>query len=120
MDVDDVVRIAGDHPVADDLHVPGEHDERNALPFQKFHFRAFHLLPVGLVRRDLPDIERDAELFRHLPQVLVVAHDAGDVHLPLAGIVPGQQVIEAVAHLAHENGHPRLLVAEIRCCRRCG
>ena len=113
VDVDDVMRIAGDHAVADDLHVPGEDDERDVLALQQGHFLALHLFPVRLVGRDFPDIEGNTELFRHLPEVLVVAYDAGDVHLPLAGIVPGQQVIEAVAHLAHENGHPRLLVAEI-------
>ena len=113
MDVDDVVRIALDHLVADHLHVACEHHEADVLLLQELHLLALHLLAVGLVRQDAPHVVGDAELVRDVAQVFVVGDDAGDVHVPFARTVAGEQVVETVAHLAHEDGHARLLVAEI-------
>jgi hypothetical protein len=55
----------------------------------------------------------DAELLGDISQVLMVADDAGDFHLPFTGLVPCQEVIQAMAHLAHENRHPGLFITEI-------
>ena len=43
----------------------------------------------------------------------MVAHNTGDVNIELAGLPPCQQVVEAVAHTAHEDGHAWTLVAEV-------
>lgn len=55
----------------------------------------------------------NAELLCHVPQVFVIGHDAGDVAVELSGLPTSQQVIEAMAHLRHEDCHPGPLVAEI-------
>ena len=64
-----------------------------------------------MVLRDAPDIKRNPELLRHEAQVLVVRYDTGDVAGKLASLPSGQQVVQAVAHLTHENRHPRAFVA---------
>ena len=113
VDVDDVVGIGGNHLVADDLHVARQHDEGDALAAQQLHLCGLHLGLVGVVLLDGPDVEGDVELFGDVAQVLVVGDDAGDVHLPLARLVARQQVVEAVAHAADEDGHAGSLVGEV-------
>ena len=113
VDVDDVVGIGGYHVVCHNLHVTGKHDEGNTLFLQQRHLGGLHLRLVGVVLGDGPHIEGYVELLGDVAQVLVVAHDAGDVHLPLACLVTGKEVVEAVAHLAHEDGHTGTDVVEI-------
>ena len=108
-----MVRIFGNHLVADDLHITGQHDERDVLLFQQFHLGLFHLCLVGVILLDAPHVVGDTELVGHVAQILVVAHDAGDVAIELACLPACQQVVEAVAHLTHEYRHAWALVAVI-------
>ena len=113
VDVNDVVRILPDHVVAYYLHVARKHDERHLLLLQQFHLCLLHLCLVRVVFLYAPYVERNVELLRHIAQVFVVAHDARNLHFPLASLVTSQQVIQAVAHLAHEDCHSRLHVVEV-------
>ena len=58
-------------------------------------------------------MERDVELLRHIAQVFVIAHDARNLHFPFSRLVTGQQVVKAMAHLAHEDCHSRLHVVAV-------
>ena len=112
VNVDDMVRIFAYHLFAEDLHVAGQDYEGNPFLAEQLHLGALDLLLVGMVLGYGPDMERYAELVRDFPKVLVVAHYAGDLDIPLPCLVAGQEVIEAMALLAHEDGHARLDVAE--------
>ncbi len=67
-----------------------------------------------MVFLDGPYIVRYVELFGHVAQIFVVAHYAGYVDVPFAGLVACQNIIQAVAHLAYEDGHARLYVVEVQ------
>ncbi len=115
VDVDDVVGIGIDHVVADDLHVARQDDEADTLLAQQFKLLLLQLLAVVL--RDGEDVVGDAEALRHRLHVRVVADDERYVHVPLPHRVARQHVVEAVAHLGHEDGHARLHVGEIDAVR---
>ena len=113
VNVDDVVRVFGNHLVRDNLHVAGQHDERDVLLPEQLHFGLFHLSLVRVVFLDAPHVVGNLELFGHVAQVLVVRHDAGYLTLIFTGLPACQQVVQAVAHLRHEDGHARTLVAVV-------
>ena len=113
VDVDDVVGVGGNHLIADNLHIACQHDERDAVLAQQLHLGGLHLGFVGVVLVDAPHVVGDIELLGDVAQVLMVADDAGDIDSPLAGFVARQQVVEAVAHAADEDGHARALVGEV-------
>ena len=113
VDVDDVVRVLCYHLVGDDLHIACQHNERDVFFSQQFQLCLFHLGFVGVVFLDAPHIVGNAELLCHIAQVFVVGHDAGHLAGKLAGLPPCQQVVQAMAHLRHEDGHPGALVAVI-------
>jgi len=111
VDVDDVVRVRLYHPVADHLHVAGEHDEGDVLILEYLHLPGLNLgLVVG---GDGKAVIRDSELLADVAKVFVVADDARNLDVPLAGVVTREKVVDAVAHLADEDRHPRLLVREV-------
>jgi len=114
VDVDDMMRISLDHLIADDLHVSCQDDKGDLLFPEKFHFGLFYFLLVGMVFLYGPHIVRDLELVGDISQVLMVADDAGNVDIPFPRLVPGQEIVKAMAHLAHENGHARTLITEIK------
>ena len=66
-----------------------------------------------MVFLDGPYIVGNVELLGDVAQILVVAHDTGNVHIPLACLVACEEVVKTVAHLADEDGHARALVGEI-------
>ena len=67
-----------------------------------------------MVLVNLPNVIWYAELLGHITQVVVIAHNAGYLDVPFAGIVTRQQVVKAMAHLANEYCHARLDVVEIQ------
>ena len=111
--INNMVRIGGNHLVADNLHVAGQDDERHPLLAQQLHLCLFHLLLIGVVLLDAPHVVGYAELLGHIAQVLMVGDDAGNVHIILSGLPPCQQVVETVAHLRDEDGHAGPTVAEV-------
>lgn len=85
VDVDDMVGVTLYHLRRDDLHVASQDDKRNTLLLKNFQLES---LLLGLVLlRDGEAIVGDAETLGYGAQILVVAHDAGDVYIPLAGRV---------------------------------
>ena len=44
----------------------------------------------------------------------MVADNAWYVHVPLTGLVTCQQVVQAMAHLAYEDGHAWTLVIKVK------
>ena len=66
-----------------------------------------------MVLSDGPYVVGDVELLGDVAQVVVVADDAGNVDGPLAGLVAGEQVVEAVTHAADEDGHAGAYVVEV-------
>ena len=114
VDVDDVVGIGGNHVVADDLHVAGQDDEGDAVVAQELHLGLLYLALVGPVLVDGEDVVRQAELVGHVAQVLVVGDDAGNLDVELTGLPARQQVVEAMGHLADEDGHAGTLAGELK------
>ena len=112
--VDDVIGIGLDHLIADNLHIASQYDEIHFFLAEHGHLLGFHLRLVGVIFLDGPYIIRYVKLLGDVTQVLVIAHDTRDVHVPFSSLISSQQVIETVAHLADENGHAGLDVAEIQ------
>ena len=90
VDIDDVVRIGGNHVVADNLHIACQHDKRDVFLLQQFHLGLFHLLLVRMVFLDAPHIVGDAELIGHIVQIFVVRHNAWDVTVEFSCLPAGQ------------------------------
>ena len=67
-----------------------------------------------MVFLNAPHIIGDSELKSHIAQVLMIADDARNVNHKLSSFPASQQVVEAMAHLAHKNRHARLHVVEIK------
>ena len=112
VDVYDVMGVGGDHPAAEDLHVAGEDDEADAFFLEEGHFFGFDLFEVGVVFGYGPDVVGYVELLGYVPEVIMIAYDTGYFDVPLPCLVTGEEVVEAVAHLADEYGHPGLDIAE--------
>ena len=96
------------------MHVAGQHDERHVLLLQQFHLRSLHLGFVRVVLVDAPHVVGDAEHQCHVAQVLVIAHDAGDVNVKFSSLPTCKQVVETVAHLADEDSHAWALVIKVK------
>lgn len=62
---------------------------------------------------DGPDVVWDIELLCDVAEIFVVADDAWDFDVPLAGFVSCEDIVEAVAHFADEDGHSRGFIAEV-------
>ena len=105
MDVDDPVRVPGHEVRGQDLHVPGQHHQVDAVLGQEGE-----LLPLGLHRASRPDrdvVERHAVEVAPPPGVRVVADHQREVAGQFAALVAVQEVHQAVVVLRHEHGHPR-------------
>ena len=114
VDIDYAVRETLYHLLRDNLHIACQHYEVNVFLLHQFQLSLLYLLLVRPILVYRPYIIRYAKLLSHIAQVLVVAHYAGDVALQFTSLVASQQVVEAMAHLAHEECHSRTLVAEVQ------
>lgn len=114
MDIDDVVRIVLNHLVANDLHVASKDDECHLLLAKKFHLRCLYLSLVGMILLDAPYIVWDIELLADIAKVLMVADNARYVNIELACLIACKEVVKAMGHLAHEECHARLDIAEVK------
>ena len=72
VDVDDVVRILSNHLVADNLHVSGQHDERDILFLQQLHLSCLYFGLVRVVFLDAPHVVRNTKLIGYIAQILMV------------------------------------------------
>ena len=87
VDVDDAMREGVAELVRDDLHISSEDDEVDLLLLEQRE-----LLVLDRSFRIFGDLEHrvwHGEVFRDVPQVLVIRHDLHDLHArQLAGVVP--------------------------------
>ena len=113
MNIDDAIGIVVDEVLRNDLHVSGEYNKGNFFFVLKFALFLFDQWHVAVVFVDVPDVIGDRELFGHVAEIFVVAENAGDLDVPFSGFISRQQIIEAVAHFADENGHSLGFVAKI-------
>ena len=113
VDVDDVVRIGIYHLIANDLHIASENDESHILFLQQFHLSLFHFSLIAMVFLYAPYIIRKTELFSHISQIFVIAHDKWYIYIIFSCLPSCEQVVEAVAHFADEDSHTRFAIGEI-------
>lgn len=112
MDVDDIVRIFGNHLWRDDLHILGEHNEIHAKFIEKFHLLWLKFVPIVLVEREA--IVRYAEALGNWAEVLMIADDAWDIHIPFARGITCKDIEEAMVLLADKKCHLRFDIAEVQ------
>src|SRR5262249_10265060 len=106
--VDDPVRVGPDESAAQDLHVPGENDEIDAMLSQEREL----LLLDGVLGVVAPreQAKREAELPGDALEIRVVGDDERHFGGPLAGPAAGENVVEATRILRDEDGHSQDLV----------
>ena len=88
-----MVGVGGYHAVSDNLHISCENDECDFLLLQQFHLLLLNLSLVGVIFLYRPYIIGDVKLLGNISQVLMVAYDARDIHVKLARLVSGKQVV---------------------------
>jgi len=112
MDVDYMMGILRYHLLADNLHIACKDNEGDLLPAEEFHLRRLYFGAVRAVGSYLPYVERNAEHLSDITKVLVVADDAGNLNIPLTGLIPGEKVVETMTHLRDEDCHSGFDVTE--------
>ena len=66
---------------------------------------------------DAPYIVRNAKLFSHIAQILVIAHNARNIDVPFTSFPASQQVVQTMAHFANKNCHSWTFVTKIQFTR---
>ena len=104
VDVDDPVWPGSADVIGEDLHVAGEDDGFDLMFFQKGQLPGFGLRFVFLGDRD--DVKGNAEALGSGAQGVVVGDDEGDVCLQLPGLMPAEEIVEAMRVFAYKKGEP--------------
>lgn len=112
VDVDDACRIAIHEVRRKDLHVAGQHDK---IYFVLTKQSALLLFDPGLRLGGYMEVMIvDLVLFGERSQVVVVAHDERDIHLPFSAAVSCEHIVQTVRVLRNEDRHPRRLSGKVK------
>lgn len=106
VDVDDAAGHGGAELGGQDLHVPRQHDELDAVLGDEVQDGGL-LLGLGVLCHG-EVVEGDAVRLCELGVLRVVGHDQRHLDAELAGLHAEQQVVEAVADLGHHDEDARL------------
>jgi len=114
VDVDDAIVEAAAKVVRYDLHVPGKHDQIDAV-LGGLHELNFFLFLLGFgVFGNFEHLEGDAKRIRDGFQIGMVRNDEGDFAIEFSRTVPQQQFPQAVIVLGYHDTHPLLPIVPVQ------